>query len=156
MSGDRRPNIKLVAVRPVTEGRQCPRYATSGSAGVDLHACVPEPVRLYAGERRIIPTGYAIHIGDRGLAGFLLPRSGLGHKQGLVLGNLVGLIDSDYQGELLISAWNSKTEGVVTIEPGMKLAQLVIVPIVQATYTITDTFDQQTERGDGGFGSSGN
>lgn len=153
MFGDSRPNIKLVTIR---QGATVPRYATSGSAGVDLYACLPEPVRLHAGCRQIIPTGIAVHINDRELAGFLLPRSGLGHKQGLVLGNLVGLIDSDYQGELLISAWNSKVEGVVTIKPGMKIAQLVIMPVVQATYTIVDMFDQQTERGDGGFGSSGN
>lgn len=146
-------NIQLVSVRP---GAIVPRYATSGSAGVDLHACLSKPLRLHAGRREIIPTGYTIHIGNRNLAGFLLPRSGLGHKQGLVLGNLVGLIDSDYQGELLVSAWNSKSEGVVTIEPGMRIAQLIIVPIVQATYTITDTFDQSTERSDGGFGSTGN
>lgn len=130
-----------------------PHYATEGSAGMDLRACIDEPVTLQPGETQLIGTGLAIHIGDPGLAGVILPRSGLGHKHGIVLGNLVGLIDSDYQGELMISCWN-RGQAAFTLEPGERLAQYVLVPVVQAELNIVDDFDA-SERGAGGFGHSG-
>ncbi|MDX1397375.1 MAG: dUTP diphosphatase [Oceanospirillum sp.] len=130
-----------------------PHYATEGSAGMDLRACIDEPVTLQPGETQLIGTGLAIHIGDPGLAGVILPRSGLGHKHGIVLGNLVGLIDSDYQGELMISCWN-RGQTAFTLEPGERLAQYVLVPVVQAELNIVDDFDA-SERGAGGFGHSG-
>lgn len=130
-----------------------PAYATSGSAGMDLRACPDNTIILKPGETQLIPTGMAIHIADPGLAAVILPRSGLGHKHGIVLGNLVGLIDSDYQGQLFISCWNrSQTEFV--IEAGERIAQLVFVPVVQATLQQVDDFDQ-SKRGAGGFGHSG-
>nr|CAA6829645.1 MAG: Deoxyuridine 5'-triphosphate nucleotidohydrolase (EC [uncultured Thiotrichaceae bacterium] len=130
-----------------------PEYATSGSAGMDLRACLDESLTLKPGETQLIPTGMAIHIADPGLAAVILPRSGLGHKHGIVLGNLVGLIDSDYQGQLFISCWNrGQTEFV--IEAGERIAQLVFVPVVQATLQQVDDFDQ-SNRGTGGFGHSG-
>ena len=130
-----------------------PAYATDGSAGMDLRACLDEPLRIGPGETRLIPTGIAIHIGDPGLAAMLLPRSGLGHKHGIVLGNLVGLIDSDYQGQLFVSTWN-RGDQAFTLQPGERLAQLVFLPVVQADFRIVDNFDA-SERGEGGFGHSG-
>lgn len=130
-----------------------PGYSTDGSAGMDLRACLEEPLTLLPGDTFLIPTGIAIYIEDPGYAALILPRSGLGHKHGIVLGNLVGLIDSDYQGELMISAWNRGTT-TFTIEPGDRVAQLVLVPVLQTQFTIVDEFTS-TERGTGGFGSSG-
>jgi dUTP pyrophosphatase len=132
---------------------QLPAYATTGSAGLDLRACLDEPLTLKPGETALVPTGLAIHVGDSGYAALILPRSGLGHKHGIVLGNLVGLIDSDYQGQLMISTWNRGTTTFV-LNPMERLAQLVIVPVVQAEFNIVDDFDQ-SERGAGGFGSTG-
>jgi dUTP pyrophosphatase len=130
-----------------------PAYATPGSAGMDLRAMLDEPMLLAPGDTRLIPTGIAIHIGDPKLAAVILPRSGLGHKHGIVLGNLVGLIDSDYQGELFVSCWNRGSEEF-RIEIGERLAQLVVLPVVQAQFTIVDEFDE-SDRGEGGFGHSG-
>lgn len=130
-----------------------PTYATEGSAGLDLRACLDEAVILAPGETKLIPTGIAIHIADPSLAAVILPRSGLGHKHGVVLGNLVGLIDSDYQGQLMVSTWN-RGQDTFTIEPGERIAQMVFVPVVQAEFNIVEDFDA-TERGAGGFGHSG-
>ena len=130
-----------------------PAYTTAGSAGMDLRACMTEPLCLRPGATELIPTGLAIYLGNPGLAAVILPRSGLGHKHGIVLGNLVGLIDSDYQGELMISCWN-RGAAEFTIEPGDRVAQLVVVPVVQVALDIVDEF-ATSERGDGGFGSSG-
>ncbi len=130
-----------------------PGYSTSGSAGMDLRACIDAPVILKPGETQLIATGLAIYIEDPNLAGLILPRSGLGHKHGVVLGNLVGLIDSDYQGELLISCWN-RGSNEFTITPGERVAQLILVPITQAEFRIVEEF-VHTARGTGGFGSSG-
>ncbi|CAE6687441.1 MULTISPECIES: dUTP diphosphatase [Paraburkholderia] len=132
---------------------QLPAYATTGSAGLDLRACLDEPLTLKPGETALVPTGLAIHVGDPGYAALILPRSGLGHKHGIVLGNLVGLIDSDYQGQLMISTWNRGTTTFV-LNPMERLAQLVIVPVVQAEFNIVDDFET-SERGAGGFGSTG-
>ncbi|CAB3780506.1 MULTISPECIES: dUTP diphosphatase [Paraburkholderia] len=132
---------------------QLPAYATTGSAGLDLRACLDEPLTLKPGETALVPTGLAIHVGDPGYAALILPRSGLGHKHGIVLGNLVGLIDSDYQGQLMISTWN-RGETTFVLNPMERLAQLVIVPVVQAEFNIVDDFEQ-SERGGGGFGSTG-
>lgn len=130
-----------------------PQYATDGSAGMDLRACLDAPLTLAPGETALIPSGLAIHIGDPGHAALVLPRSGLGHKHGIVLGNLVGLIDSDYQGQLFVSCWN-RGHTTFTIEPGERIAQLVIVPVVQVDLEVVDSF-VASERGAGGFGSSG-
>jgi dUTP pyrophosphatase len=130
-----------------------PEYSTSGSAGMDLRACIEEPLKLHPGDTILIPTGMSIYIEDPGLAALILPRSGLGHKHGIVLGNLVGLIDSDYQGELMISCWNRGAESF-DIEQGDRIAQLVIVPVVQTRFNIVSEF-VETKRGTGGFGSSG-
>jgi len=130
-----------------------PHYATEGSAGMDLRACIEESIDLAPGQTELIPTGLAIYIEDPGLAATILPRSGLGHKHGIVLGNLVGLIDSDYQGQLFVSVWN-RGDTRFTIEPSERIAQLVVLPVVQAELTIVDDF-QKTDRGEGGFGSSG-
>lgn len=130
-----------------------PGYATSGSAGLDLRACVDSAIELSPGLTTLIPTGIAIHIADPGLAAIVLPRSGLGHKHGIVLGNLVGLIDSDYQGQLMVSVWNRGGQSF-TIEPGERIAQLVIVPVVQAEFNLVDDF-AASQRGAGGFGHSG-
>jgi dUTP pyrophosphatase len=132
---------------------QLPAYATTGSAGLDLRACLKEPLTLEPGQTALVPTGLAIHVGDPGYAALILPRSGLGHKHGIVLGNLVGLIDSDYQGELMISTWN-RGETTFVLNPMERLAQLVIVPVVQAQFNIVDDFES-SERGAGGFGSTG-
>lgn len=130
-----------------------PRYSTEGSAGMDLRACLDEDLVLKPGETQLLPTGIAIYIEDPGLAAFILPRSGLGHKHGIVLGNLVGLIDSDYQGEILVSCWN-RGNIEYRIEPGERIAQLVLIPVVQAELLVVDEFEV-TNRGSGGFGSSG-
>ncbi len=130
-----------------------PAYATTGSAGLDLRACLDEAITLEPGQTTLVPTGLAIHIEDPGFAAMILPRSGLGHKHGVVLGNLVGLIDSDYQGQLMISTWN-RGATAFTLNPFERLAQMVIVPVVQATFNIVDDF-AQSERGAGGFGSTG-
>ena len=130
-----------------------PEHATAGSAGLDLRACLPEPLTVQPGETRLIPTGMALHIADPGLAALILPRSGLGHKHGIVLGNLVGLIDSDYQGELLVSCWN-RGHAPFTIAVGERIAQMVIVPVVRAQFAIVPEFTP-SERGAGGFGHSG-
>ena len=130
-----------------------PAYATDGSAGLDLRACVEQSMVLHPGETKLIPTGVAIHIGDPKLAAVILPRSGLGHKHGIVLGNLVGLIDSDYQGPLMVSAWNRGQQDF-TIEAGDRIAQLVFVPVVQAAFEVVADF-AQSQRGEGGFGHTG-
>ncbi len=130
-----------------------PSHATSGSAGMDLRACLKEAITLQPGETCLIPTGMAVYIGDPGLAALILPRSGLGHKHGIVLGNLVGLIDSDYQGELMVSCWNRGKEAF-TLQPGDRIAQLVLVPVVQAEFEVVSDF-HATERGVGGFGHTG-
>jgi len=130
-----------------------PDYATAGSAGIDLRACVASAQELGPGETQLIPTGMAIHIGDPSLAAVILPRSGLGHKHGIVLGNLVGLIDSDYQGQLFVSCWNRGQESFV-INPGERIAQLVFVPAVQAQFDLVEEFEE-SHRGEGGFGSTG-
>ena len=130
-----------------------PEYATPGSAGLDLRALLDEPLTLLPGQTELIPTGLAIHIGDANLCATILPRSGMGHKNGIVLGNLVGLIDSDYQGQLMVSTWN-RGQNAFTIEPGDRIAQLVFMPVVQAQFELVEEFDA-TERGEGGFGHSG-
>ena len=130
-----------------------PHFATDGSAGMDIRACIPEPLTINSQQTILIPTGISLHIKDNSLAAMILPRSGLGHKHGLVLGNLVGLIDSDYQGQLFVSCWN-RSDTSYTIAIGERIAQLVIVPVVQAQLVIVDEFNL-SERGDGGFGHSG-
>ncbi|WP_133130610.1 dUTP diphosphatase [Legionella yabuuchiae] len=146
--------IQLKILNPNVGDRfPLPTYATPGSAGLDLRACLDEPLQIAGGETVLLPTGLAVYIADPNLAAVILPRSGLGHKHGIVLGNLVGLIDSDYQGELKISCWN-RNEEHFTINPGDRIAQLVFLPIVKAAFTMVDSFDE-SKRGDGGFGSSG-
>ena len=130
-----------------------PAYATGGSAGLDLRACLDEPLKLDPGQTELIPTGLAIHIEDPTLCAMIMPRSGLGHKHGIVLGNLVGLIDSDYQGQLFVSCWN-RGQTTFTVEPGERIAQMVLVPVVQADFEVVEEFTD-SDRGDGGFGSSG-
>ena len=130
-----------------------PEYATSGSAGLDLRACIDAPITLNPGDTVLVKTGLSIYIQDPSLAAVILPRSGLGHKHGIVLGNLVGLIDSDYQGELMVSCWN-RGKDAFTLDIGERLAQLVLVPVVQAQFELVTKFDE-TERGEGGFGHSG-
>ena len=131
-----------------------PSYATAGSAGLDLRACLDEPLTLAANAWQLVPTGMAIYLADPAYAAMILPRSGMGHKHGIVLGNLVGLIDSDYQGQLMVSAWN-RSDKAFTIEPMERLAQLVIVPVVQAQFREVSEFGQVSERGAGGYGSTG-
>lgn len=131
-----------------------PAYATPGSAGLDLRACLDAPLTLAPGEWQLVPTGMAIHLEDPGYAAMILPRSGLGHKHGIVLGNLVGLIDSDYQGQLMVSAWN-RSPTAFTLQPMDRLAQLVIVPVVQPSFRLVDEFAAASERGEGGYGSTG-
>ena len=131
-----------------------PAYATTGSAGLDLRAMVEQRLQIEPGQTVLIPTGLAIHIADPGYAGLVLPRSGLGHKHGIVLGNLVGLIDSDYQGQLMVSAWN-RSPTAFTLQPMDRLAQLVVVPVVQPTFNLVDEFEAVSERGEGGYGSTG-
>ena len=130
-----------------------PSHATSGSAGIDLRAMLDAPADLHPGQTELIPTGMAIHIADPGLAAVILPRSGLGHKHGIVLGNLVGLIDSDYQGQLFVSCWNRGNDSF-RVDIGERIAQLVVIPVVQAEFTIVDEFDD-SGRGEGGFGHTG-
>jgi len=130
-----------------------PAYATAGSAGLDLRACLEAPLTLEPGATALVPTGLAIHIADPGYAAMILPRSGLGHKNGIVLGNLVGLIDSDYQGQLMVSAWN-RSQAAFTLQPMDRLAQLVIVPVLQVGFNVVEEFES-SERGAGGFGSTG-
>ena len=132
---------------------QMPAYATPGSAGLDLRACLDGPMILNPGETKLIPTGLAMHLADPGYAAVILPRSGLGHKHGVVLGNLVGLIDSDYQGQLMVSVWNRGQEAF-TIQPFERIAQMVIVPVVQAVFRVVEEF-AESDRGEGGFGSTG-
>ena len=132
---------------------QFPTYATAGSAGLDLRACLETPLTLAPNAWQLVPTGMAIHLADPGYAALILPRSGLGHKHGIVLGNLVGLIDSDYQGQLMVSAWN-RSDVAYTLAPMERLAQLVIVPVVQAQFNIVDEFPAASERGEGGYGST--
>lgn len=130
-----------------------PAYATPGSAGLDLRACLDRPLTLHAGDTALVPSGLAIHLADPGLAAMVLPRSGLGHKHGIVLGNLVGLIDSDYQGQIFVSVWNRAREAF-TIQPMERVAQLVIVPVLQVGFNVVDEFPS-SDRGAGGFGSTG-
>jgi dUTP diphosphatase len=132
---------------------QMPEYATAGAAGLDLRACVEEPLTLRPGDSALVPTGLAIHLGDPGLAAIIIPRSGLGHKHGIVLGNLVGLIDSDYQGQVFVSCWNRGKETFV-VNPLERIAQLVVVPVVQVELNVVDDFEESA-RGAGGFGSTG-
>jgi len=130
-----------------------PQYATSGAAGLDLRACIDKPVTLVPGASELLPSGIAIHLGDPGLAAIVLPRSGLGHKHGIVLGNLVGLIDSDYQGQIMVSVWN-RGQAAFTIQPMERIAQLVVVPVVQVKLNVVEEFEA-SQRGAGGFGSTG-
>jgi dUTP pyrophosphatase len=132
---------------------QLPAYATPGAAGLDLRACLDAPLALAPGETHLVPTGLAIHVADPGYAALILPRSGLGHKHGIVLGNLVGLIDSDYQGQLMVSTWN-RGQTTFTLQPMERLAQFVIVPVVQAQFEVVENFEM-SHRGAGGFGSTG-
>jgi dUTP pyrophosphatase len=146
--------IQLKILDPrLGKGIPLPAHATPGSAGMDLRACIDHTLTLKPGDTELIPTGIAIHIEDSGLAAIILPRSGLGHKHGIVLGNLVGLIDSDYQGQLFVSCWNRGKDEFI-IEAGDRIAQLVFVPVVQAEFEVVDDFDL-SHRGTGGFGSSG-
>ena len=150
----RRPKLQV----RILDGRigkdyPLPHYATPGSAGLDLRACLDAPLVLEPGMTQLVPTGIAIHLEDPGLAAVLLPRSGLGHKHGIVLGNLVGLIDSDYQGQVMVSCWN-RGQVAFTIEPGERIAQMVVVPVVQVEFEVVETFSA-SDRGAGGFGSSG-
>ena len=144
--------LKIIDQRLGTEF-PLPHYATDGSAGMDMRACLDAPLELAPGETTLIPSGLAIHVADAGLAAVLLPRSGLGHKHGIVLGNLVGLIDSDYQGQVFVSCWNRGDEPF-TIQPGERIAQMVIVPVVRADFEIVDEF-VSSDRGAGGFGHTG-
>lgn len=145
-------DVKIIDAR-VGKEFPLPAYATSGSAGLDLRACLDAPQVLAPGATALLPTGLAIHIADPSLAAVILPRSGLGHKHGIVLGNLVGLIDSDYQGQLMVSVWNRSQESF-TVQPGERIAQLVFVPVVQAEFNLVEDFDASA-RGEGGFGHSG-
>ena len=152
MTGSRRLLIRVLDPRV---GREIPlpAYATDGSAGLDLRACLDGPVTLEPGQTQLVPTGFAIHLQDPGLAAVLLPRSGLGHKHGIVLGNLVGLIDSDYQGQVMVSVWN-RGDHPFTISPGERIAQMIVVPVVQVELEVVEEFSASA-RGGGGFGSSG-
>jgi dUTP pyrophosphatase len=145
----------LIRVLDPRIGREIPLpgYATDGSAGLDLRACLDTPITLEPGQTHLVPTGFAIHLEDPGLAAVLLPRSGLGHKHGIVLGNLVGLIDSDYQGQVMVSVWN-RGDHPFTISPGERIAQMIIVPVVQVELEVVPEFSESA-RGAGGFGSSG-
>jgi len=147
-------SIELKILDPrVGDAFPLPHYATDGSAGLDMRACIDEPLTVEPGSTELVPTGLAIHIGDPGLAAVLLPRSGLGHKHGLVLGNLTGLIDSDYQGQVFVSIWNRGSKAY-EIEPGERIAQMVFVPVLQVQFEVVDEFDD-SHRGEGGFGHSG-
>jgi len=144
--------LKILDTR-VGDTLPLPHYATQGSAGLDMRACIDDPVTVQPGETCLIPTGLAIHIGDPSLAAVLLPRSGLGHKHGIVLGNLTGLIDSDYQGQVFISCWN-RSSASYDIQPGERIAQMVFVPVEQVVFNVVEEFND-SERGSGGFGHSG-
>ena len=152
INGRKRVELKVLNPRVGAEV-PLPKPATAGSAGLDLRACLDVPLELSPGETRLIPTGLAIHLADPGLAAVIIPRSGLGHKHGIVLGNLVGLIDSDYQGELMISCWNRGAQ-TFRIEPGERIAQLVVVPVVQVEFAVVESF-AASNRGSGGFGHTG-
>ncbi|HQV07514.1 MAG TPA: dUTP diphosphatase [Thauera sp.] len=145
-----RIDVKLLDERLKTHP---PAYATDGAAGLDLRACLPGPITLHPGETTLVPSGLAIHLADPGLAAMVLPRSGLGHKHGIVLGNLVGLIDSDYQGQIFVSVWN-RGRASFTIQPMERIAQLVVVPVLQVGFNLVDSFDASA-RGADGFGSTG-
>jgi len=145
-------DVKIIDARMAD---QLPAYATEGSAGLDLRACLDAPLSLAANACQLVPTGIAVYLKDPGYAAMLLPRSGLGHKHGIVLGNLVGLIDSDYQGQLMVSCWN-RSDVAFTIEPMERIAQMVIVPVVQAQFNLVTEFDAPSARGEGGYGSTGN
>ena len=151
------PNRKIIDLKVldkrIGDTFDMPDYQTSGSAGIDLLACLDEPLTIQPGDTELIPSGIAVYIRDSSLAAGLLPRSGLGHKKGLVLGNLVGLIDSDYQGQVFISCWNRGKESCV-IEPGMRLAQMVFLPIQQVNFNLVESFEE-SDRGEGGFGHTG-
>ena len=151
------PNRKIIDLKVldkrIGDTFDMPDYQTSGSAGIDLLACLDEPMMIQPGDTELIPSGIAVYIRDSSLAAVLLPRSGLGHKKGLVLGNLVGLIDSDYQGQVFISCWNRGKESCV-IEPGMRLAQMVFLPIQQVNFNLVESFEE-SDRGEGGFGHTG-
>lgn len=153
----KRPKLRLIELKILDDrlgdAIPVPHYATDGSAGLDMRACIDEPLTVEPGETELIPTGLAIHIGDPGLAAVLLPRSGLGHKHGLVLGNLTGLIDSDYQGQVFISCWNRGSNSY-DVKPGERIAQMVFVPVEQVRFEVVEEFDDSA-RGDGGFGHSG-
>ncbi|HYM36731.1 MAG TPA: dUTP diphosphatase [Steroidobacteraceae bacterium] len=151
-SGRRRVQLRILDKRIGGE-YPLPQYATGGSAGVDLRACISEPLELCPGDTQLVPSGIAIYVADPDYAAIVLPRSGLGHKHGIVLGNLVGLIDSDYQGQVFVSVWN-RGQNTFTIQPGERIAQLVIIPVAQVEFDVVDEF-VATERGAGGFGSSG-
>jgi dUTP pyrophosphatase len=150
--GRKRLQVRILDPR-IGRDYPLPQYATPGSAGVDLRACLDETLTLNPGDTHLIPSGIAIHIADPGYAAVVLPRSGLGHKHGIVLGNLVGLIDSDYQGQIFVSCWN-RGQSSFTIQPGERIAQLVIVPVMQVEFDVVDEF-VASQRGAGGFGSSG-
>jgi dUTP pyrophosphatase len=152
VNGKRKVQVKVLD-RRVGDKFPLPRYATDGAAGMDLHACLEEHLHIAPGETHLVPTGIAIHMEDTNMAAVLLPRSGLGHKHGIVLGNLVGLIDSDYQGQVFVSVWNRGAHAF-TIEPGDRIAQMVFVPVIQAEFEVVDDFTASA-RGAGGFGSSG-
>lgn len=152
MSNTKKIQIKILDSR-VAVDFPIPDYATSGSAGLDLRACIDTPLTIISGTTHLIPTGLAIHLADPTIAAVLLPRSGLGHKHGIILGNTIGLIDSDYQGHLMISCWN-RSDSPYVLQPGERLAQLVIVPIIRAEFDVVEEFSQ-SERGEGGFGHSG-
>jgi dUTP pyrophosphatase len=147
-----RIDLKIIDAR-LKDERYAPQYSTPGSAGIDLRACVDVAIKIHPGETILVPTGIAVHLADPGLAAMILPRSGLGHKHGIVLGNLVGLIDSDYQGQVFVSCWN-RGQTTFTIQPGERIAQLVVVPVVQVEFEVVEEF-AQSQRGAGGFGSSG-
>lgn len=151
-AGRRRLEVRILDPR-IGRDYPLPQYATDGSAGIDLRACVDAPLALKPGDTQLIPSGIAIHLGDPGYAAIVLPRSGLGHKHGIVLGNLVGLIDSDYQGQIFVSCWN-RGQTAFTIQPGERIAQLVVVPVVQVEFDVVNEF-AASQRGAGGFGSSG-
>lgn len=148
-------NIQLKILDPRMKD-MLPAYATPGSAGLDLRACIDEAIVIEAGATVLVPTGLAIHVADPGYCAMILPRSGMGHKNGIVLGNLVGLIDSDYQGQLMVSTWN-RGQHAFTLQPMERLAQLIVVPVMQVGFNVVDEFDseQESERGAGGFGSTG-